>query len=64
MARLGSAKRPAVIRVRTLPKAEQILHEATERGWKVIVGIEPDKPERLEDWNRLKRAADKATRGF
>lgn len=64
MARLGSEKRPAVIRVRTLPQAEQILHEATERGWKVIVGIEPDKPERLEDWKRLKKAADRAVRGF
>lgn len=60
MARLGSTKRPAVIRVRTMPKAEQILREATERDWKVIVGVEPDKPERLEDWNRLKKAAEKS----
>lgn len=43
-----------------MPKAEQILREATERDWKVIGGVEPDKPERLEDWNRLKEAAEKS----
>lgn len=53
MARLGSVARPAVIRVRTMGKAEAILREAAGHDWKVVVGVEPDKPERLEEWERL-----------
>ncbi len=43
MAKLGSHKRPAVVRVRTIEKAEEIVGLARERGWQVIVGVEPDK---------------------
>lgn len=57
MARLGSAKRPAVVRVQTKEKAEHILRIAVEHGWKVIVGIEPEKPEDLRDWESLLRIA-------
>jgi SWIM/SEC-C metal-binding protein len=53
MAKLGSNKRPAVIRVQTMEKAEEIIALCDERGWKVIVGIEPDKPEDLSDLERL-----------
>ncbi|MGD0621172.1 MAG: SEC-C metal-binding domain-containing protein [Thermacetogeniaceae bacterium] len=53
MAAIRSRKHPAVVRVKTMAKAEEIMRIATERGWKVIVGIEPDKPENLEDWNCL-----------
>jgi hypothetical protein len=50
-------KRPAVVRVQTQRKAEEILRIAVEHGWKVIVGIEPDKPEFLRDWETLLRLA-------
>lgn len=53
MAELGSKKRPAVIRVQSMEKAEEIIALCNERGWKVIVGIEPDKPEDLFDVERL-----------
>ncbi|HVB10509.1 MAG TPA: SEC-C metal-binding domain-containing protein [Bacillota bacterium] len=52
-ARLGTVAGPAVIRVRTLEKAEAILRVAAQHDWKVIVGVEPNKPERLEEWERL-----------
>ena len=45
VARLGSHKRPAVVRVQSTEKAEEIVGFAQERGWKVIVGVEPDQIE-------------------
>lgn len=53
MAKLGSHKRPAVLRVQTKEKAHDILAIATENNWQVIVGIEPDKPENISDLKRL-----------
>ena len=42
MAKLGYDKRPAVVRVRTMPKGEEIVALCERHHWKVIVGIEPD----------------------
>ena len=56
MARLGSDKRPAVVRVQTMPKGEEIVALCEKRHWKVIVGIEPDQPEDLSDIDLLLRA--------
>ena len=53
MAKLGSEKRPAVVRVRTEARAKEILGICIEHGWKVVVGIEPDKPEDISDVERL-----------
>lgn len=53
MAKLGSKKRPAVVRVQTEAKAEEMLSICTENDWQVIVGIEPDKPEDISDVQRL-----------
>ncbi|MGB9699598.1 MAG: PBPRA1643 family SWIM/SEC-C metal-binding motif protein [Thermodesulfobacteriota bacterium] len=49
MAKLGSKKKPAVVRVQTVERAQEIMDLCNERGWKVIVGIEPEKPENIED---------------
>ena len=57
MAKLGSKKRPAVVRVATMHKAEQVVAFCEERGWQVIVGVEPDKPEDLSDLNHLLHAS-------
>src|ERR1017187_8944729 len=57
MAKLGSDKRPAVVRVRTMPKGEQIVALCERHHWKVIVGIEPDQPEDLSDIDHLLRGA-------
>src|ERR1017187_973744 len=55
MAKLGSDKRPAVVRVRTMPKCEEIVALCERYHWKVIVGIEPDQPEDLSDIDLLLR---------
>ena len=53
MAKLGSDKRPAVIRVSSVARAEEIIAYCNERGWKVIVGIEPQETEDLSDLEKL-----------
>jgi SWIM/SEC-C metal-binding protein len=49
MAKLGSSKKPAVARVGTEARAQEIIRICNENGWQVIVGIEPDKPEDISD---------------
>ncbi len=53
MAKLGSKKHPAIARVRSMAKAQEILKLCTEHGWQVIVGVEPDKPEDISDVKKL-----------
>lgn len=58
MAKLGTHKRPAVVRVKSAEKAQQIVDFAQERGWQVIVGVEPDKFEDISDLDKLMRAKE------
>lgn len=53
MAKLGSDKRPAVIRVCSVARAEEIIAYCDERGWKVIVGVEPEETEDISDLEKL-----------
>ncbi len=53
MAKLGSDKRPAVVRVNSVTRAEEIVAYCNERGWKVIVGVEPEETEDLADLEKL-----------
>ena len=53
MAKLGSEKKPAVVRVQTMEKATEITTLCNKHGWKVIVGIEPDKSEDISDIEKL-----------
>jgi SWIM/SEC-C metal-binding protein len=53
LARLGSEKRPAIVRVQTFEKAQEIIDFAKERGWQVVVGVEPDKLEDVSDLRKL-----------
>jgi hypothetical protein len=53
MRKLGSNENPAVARVKTLERAEEIIALCNERGWKISVGIAPDKPEDISDVERL-----------
>ena len=53
MAKLGSKKRPVIVRVRTQEKAKEILSICDEKGWQAIVGIEPDEVEDISDLKRL-----------
>lgn len=56
MAKLGSKKHPAIARVRSMAKMQEILKLCTEHGWQVIVGLEPDKPEDISDVKKLLKA--------
>ena len=53
MAKLGTSKRPAVVRVQSVARAEEIVSFCNEHGWQVIVGIEPDEPEDIADVQKL-----------
>ena len=59
MAKLGSKKKPAVARVQTEKRAGEIMVLCNENGWQVIVGIEPDKPENVEDIKWLLKKAQR-----
>ena len=53
MGKLGSESRPAVARVKSQKRAEEVLSICSKHGWKVIIGIEPTKPEDISDVERL-----------
>ena len=53
MARLGSKARPAILRVQSLARAEELTRLADEHGIQVIVGVESDKPEDISDLVRI-----------
>lgn len=51
--KLGSSDHPAVVRVRTVERAEEILAICNENDWQVIIGVEPDEPENIADVEML-----------
>jgi len=53
MAKLGTNNRPAIVRVRPLARAEEIIALCDKYGWQVIAGIEPGQPENVEDVRKL-----------
>lgn len=55
MAKLGTSKHPAIVRVRTEERADEILALCDQHGWQVIVGVEPENEEDVSDVERLLR---------
>ncbi len=53
MKKLGSKKRPAVVRVQTEERASEIASICHKHGWHYIIGFEPDQPEDISDVERL-----------
>lgn len=53
MSKLGSKEKPAVVKVRTQQKAQEIIALCNSKGWQVIVGIEPYEDEDISDVERL-----------
>jgi SWIM/SEC-C metal-binding protein len=53
MSKLGTQKQPVVAHVKSQKRVEEILSICNTKGWKVIVGIEPNKPEDISDIERL-----------
>jgi len=49
VARIGTKKNPAVVRVQTEDRAYEVLDYCTERGIQVLVGLEPNNDEDLTD---------------
>ncbi|MCJ8008200.1 hypothetical protein ACFFF5_11225 [Lederbergia wuyishanensis] len=53
MSKLGSNARPAVLYVHSEEKANELYRTCDEMGWKVVINVDPDKPEDLLDYQRL-----------
>lgn len=53
MKKLGSKEKPAIVKVQTQERAQEILALCDSKGWQVIVGIEPGKNEDISDVERL-----------
>ncbi len=53
MAKLGSEKRPAIVRVQTQERATEIASLCAARGWRYIIGIEPFEEEDVSDIEKL-----------
>jgi SWIM/SEC-C metal-binding protein len=51
MAKLGTKEKPAVVKVTTQERAEEILSLCNERGWMVIIGF--DSYEDITDVEKL-----------
>lgn len=52
MARIGTEKHPAVLRVRNNDRALEVVQICNENGVHFILGLEPDKPEDISDLER------------
>jgi SWIM/SEC-C metal-binding protein len=48
-AKLGTEKRPAIVRVQTEERMKEVAAIFDENGWKFTIGLEPDKPEDITD---------------
>lgn len=53
MSQLGSKKKPARVRVQTEERGIELVAMCTQKGWQVIVGIEPDNEENIDDIKKL-----------
>ena len=53
MSKLGTKNKPVIVKVQTEERAMEIYSLCEQRGWKVIVGIEPDKQENISDVEKL-----------
>jgi SWIM/SEC-C metal-binding protein len=52
-AKLGTEKNPALVRVRTAERLEEITAVFKEKSWKFKIELDPDKPEDITDLERL-----------
>ena len=53
MAKLGSKKRPIIVRVHSDAKAEYVAEECEQHGWSYIIGFEADKPEDISALEKM-----------
>jgi len=53
MGKLGTKEKPAIIRVQTEERAQELFSMCNKNEWQVIIGLEPNKPEDISDVERL-----------
>jgi SWIM/SEC-C metal-binding protein len=53
MGKLGSEKRPVILRVPDEDRAREMAEICSENGWHFIIGFEPDQPEDISDLEKL-----------
>lgn len=54
MAKLGSTKRPIIVRVVTDDRARYVAEQCARYGWHYIIGLEPDKAEDISDLEKAR----------
>ncbi len=52
MAKLGTEKRPIIVRVQTEARAQYVAQECAKHGWHYIIGLEEGAPEMIADLER------------
>ena len=52
-AKLGTEKNPAIVRVQTKKRMKEVASKFEKNGWKYTIGLEPDEPEDIRDWEIL-----------
>ncbi len=57
MSKLGTKNKPATVRVQTEERALELYALCDEKGWQVIIGIEPDKAENIDDIKKLQEGS-------
>lgn len=50
----GDKNNPARVRVKTEEHGVELIALCNQKGWQVIVGIEPDKEENIDDINKIR----------
>jgi SWIM/SEC-C metal-binding protein len=53
MLKIGTSKKPAIVRVATAERANQIYELCEENGWKVVIGVDSNKKEDISDVKKL-----------
>lgn len=53
MAKLGTEKKPAIVRAQTENRLQEVAAIFDQHSWKYIIGFEPDKPEDISDLEKL-----------
>jgi SWIM/SEC-C metal-binding protein len=48
-AKLGTENKPAVVNVQTEDRLKEVSSIFEQKGWKFIIGLEPEKPEDITD---------------
>jgi SWIM/SEC-C metal-binding protein len=48
-AKLGTKKKPAVVKVQTEERLKEVASIFEEKDWEYVIGLEPDKPEDIAD---------------